>query len=146
MRTSGDEYENGRLINGYDYHRQAWVVDGRYVRCGHPEDIDCGCYGREHEDELYHQDHYDLKGGKDMAQIEREVIIKYRWWNEDLDKIDSKHAEALEESAMERVIDMIKEGYTSGMLTDNVRMYDNDLEDGIEYRGWWDISTKNSEP
>lgn len=37
----------------YDYNRQAWVVDGLYVRCGHPEDMDCGCYGRAHEGEAY---------------------------------------------------------------------------------------------
>ena len=49
-RTSDNEYAaNGRLINGYDYDRQAWVQDGRYVRCGHPESMDCKCWGREHE-------------------------------------------------------------------------------------------------
>ena len=35
----------------YDYERQAWVQDGRYVRCGHPEDMNCGCYGRLHAGE-----------------------------------------------------------------------------------------------
>lgn len=35
----------------YDYERQAWVVAGRYVRCAHPESMDCGCYGRVHEGE-----------------------------------------------------------------------------------------------
>lgn len=51
MRVSGDEYENNRLINGYDYDNQAWNVDGVYIRCGHPEGMDCGCYGRLHEGE-----------------------------------------------------------------------------------------------
>ena len=34
----------------YDYTNQAWVVNGRYVRCGHllPN---CGCYGTLHEGE-----------------------------------------------------------------------------------------------
>jgi hypothetical protein len=33
----------------YDYRNQAWVVDGVYVRCGHP---DCSsCYGTQHEGE-----------------------------------------------------------------------------------------------
>jgi hypothetical protein len=27
---------------------QAWVKDGKYIRCGHPEAMACGCYGREH--------------------------------------------------------------------------------------------------
>lgn len=48
-RQSNDQYEAGRLINGFDYKNQAWVKDGKYVRCGHPESMNCGCYGREHE-------------------------------------------------------------------------------------------------
>lgn len=36
----------------FDYEHQAWVENGRYVRCGHPESMDCGCYGRLHEGEL----------------------------------------------------------------------------------------------
>jgi len=50
-RTSRDEYTDGRLINGYDYENQAWVINGRYVRCGHPESTDCDCYGRLHDGE-----------------------------------------------------------------------------------------------
>ena len=41
------------VVNGYDYEKQAWVVDGKYVRCGHPDEMNCGCYGREHEGEKY---------------------------------------------------------------------------------------------
>jgi len=51
MRTSQNESQNGKLINGYDYDRQAWVLDRKYVRCGHPEHMDCKCYGKEHEGE-----------------------------------------------------------------------------------------------
>lgn len=47
-RTSHDEYTDGRLINGYDYANQAWVVGGKYVACGHPQSMNCGCYGRVH--------------------------------------------------------------------------------------------------
>jgi hypothetical protein len=36
----------------FDYDHQAWIVDGRYVRCGHPESMDCNCYGKLHEGEL----------------------------------------------------------------------------------------------
>jgi hypothetical protein len=50
-RQSNDEYREGRLWNGFDYSRQAWVKDGCYVRCGHPEAMNCGCYGRTHEGE-----------------------------------------------------------------------------------------------
>jgi len=51
MRELGNELKNGRLMNGYDYENQAWVVNGKYVRCGHPESMNCGCYGRKHEGE-----------------------------------------------------------------------------------------------
>lgn len=36
----------------FDYENQAWVIDGRYQRCGHPEAMDCGCYGRAHAGEV----------------------------------------------------------------------------------------------
>ena len=32
----------------FDYTNQAWTVDGVYVRCGHPESMDCRCYGKAH--------------------------------------------------------------------------------------------------
>jgi hypothetical protein len=54
-RTSNDMYvrigDRYRLWNGYDYDHQAWTQEGRYVRCGHPETMDCRCYGKEHEGE-----------------------------------------------------------------------------------------------
>ena len=50
-RQSTDEYRDGRLVNGFDYTKQAWVLGGRYVRCGHPATTNCGCYGRAHEGE-----------------------------------------------------------------------------------------------
>ena len=51
-RESGDERgEMGRLINGYDYKLKTWVLDGKYVRCGHPDNMGCACYGRRHEGE-----------------------------------------------------------------------------------------------
>ena len=34
----------------YDYKNQAWVVDGRYQRCGHLKS--CSCYGLVHEGEI----------------------------------------------------------------------------------------------
>jgi hypothetical protein len=51
MRMSGDEIVNSRLMNGFDYENQAWVKDGKYIRCGHPEGMNCKCYGRLHEGE-----------------------------------------------------------------------------------------------
>ena len=52
MRTSGNQYDAaGRLMAGYDYDNQAWVRAGVYVRCGHPETMNCGCFGRLHAGE-----------------------------------------------------------------------------------------------
>ncbi len=38
----------------FDYQNQAWVIDGMYNRCGHPEEMACGCYGRIHAGEPAH--------------------------------------------------------------------------------------------
>jgi len=79
-----------------------------------------------------------------MAQIKKQVTIKYSWWSNDhdLEQINAEHIEVLEESAMDRIIEMMKDGYTSGELSDNIRMHDSDPEDGIGYTGWWEINTK----
>ena len=50
-RLSSDIYQDGRLISGYDYENQAWVEDGKYTKCGHPESMNCKCYGKVHEHE-----------------------------------------------------------------------------------------------
>ena len=39
------------LRYGYDYTNQAWVRNGRYVRCGHANQANCKCYGRLHQGE-----------------------------------------------------------------------------------------------
>lgn len=51
MRFSNDEYVDSYLKNGYDYEKQAWVVNGRYISCWHPEEMECNCFGRLHEGE-----------------------------------------------------------------------------------------------
>jgi hypothetical protein len=52
MRTSTDEIDptTGRVLNGFDYTHQAWVIDGRYVACGHPGP--CTCFGKQHTGEV----------------------------------------------------------------------------------------------
>ena len=42
----------------YDYDRQAWVRDGRYVACSHPVTLPCSCYGRIHAGERAPASHY----------------------------------------------------------------------------------------
>ena len=51
MRATLDEYKNGVLFNGYDYTKQAWVKNGKYVRCNHPATMNCNCYGKLHAGE-----------------------------------------------------------------------------------------------
>jgi len=51
-RTSNDVIVAGRLIDGYDYLRQCWVIDGQYVDCNHPVNMGCICYGRKHVGEV----------------------------------------------------------------------------------------------
>lgn len=52
MRSSPNEKTaSGRLVNGYDYENQAWVENGKYIRCGHPANMDCKCYGKTHDGE-----------------------------------------------------------------------------------------------
>lgn len=51
-RVSTDQYsETGKLLNGFDYTNQAWVRDGVYQKCWHPEEMNCHCYGTLHAGE-----------------------------------------------------------------------------------------------
>jgi hypothetical protein len=38
--------EEPDTMNQYDYTNQAWLVNGRYVACNHPEAMQCLCYGK----------------------------------------------------------------------------------------------------
>lgn len=72
--------------------------------------------------------------------MKRKIEITYYWECEGLDEIPLALAEALEESAQERIASMVREGYTSGELCDNVNMdlVDKETpEDGWECSGGW---------
>ena len=58
-RESNDHYQDGRLIDGFDYDVQAWALQGRWTDCGHPKEMNCRCYGRIHKGERTktHPDH-----------------------------------------------------------------------------------------
>ena len=61
----------------FDYKNQAWVENGVYVRCGHPESMECGCFGRAHAGELVnHQQDSDCD-----VDVYGELGIRYcqRW-------------------------------------------------------------------
>jgi hypothetical protein len=57
--------------------------------------------------------------------------VDFRYWPVQADS-DSELAVALTEEAESRAKAMISEGYHSGEL--------NCLYEGVEYRGWWEIS------
>ncbi len=52
MRISTNKVVNNKLVNGYDYNKQAWVLNSRYIACGHPDTMNCNCYGKNHRGEL----------------------------------------------------------------------------------------------
>ena len=80
-----------------------------------------------------------------MQQIERSKLITYRWWRDGENEIKSEHIPSLEERADECIAEMMAQGYTSGELNDNIYMTDDDHEDGVEYSGWWEVSTPNDQ-
>lgn len=77
--------------------------------------------------------------------MKRKKTISYEWWRNGDEDVKPSHAAALDESAEERITEMANEGYTSGVLTANISMDSDDPEDGVEYSGWWSISTEMSE-
>lgn len=43
MRRSSNEEIDGRLVNGFDYDLQVWVLGGVVQDCGHPSGGTRGC-------------------------------------------------------------------------------------------------------
>ena len=80
---------------------------------------------------------------KGIKTIERKITITYNWYRGDKKPIKPEHIPALEERAMDRIKEMMAQGYISGELHDDVRMDDEDGDDGIEYSGWWDTKTED---
>jgi len=72
-----------------------------------------------------------------MKSIYIKLTICMYWKRADGGEISDGVREILDESGTDRAIAMIGEGYTSGELNDNIRMHDDDPEDGIEYTGSW---------
>jgi hypothetical protein len=46
MRFMRDNPTAADAVNGYDYRNQSFVVDGKYVPCGHGKP--CDCFGTVH--------------------------------------------------------------------------------------------------
>jgi len=67
--------------------------------------------------------------------MKKVVTITYEWWN--TDTLSFAHKETLEEDAMERIVPMMKDGFTSGELHSAI--------DDKELKGHWSINTKTVE-
>jgi hypothetical protein len=74
-----------------------------------------------------------------MKQLERRIQINYRWWRDDGMEIREEHLQALEEKADDVINLMRSQGFTSGELSDDITLDEEDGE-GIIYSGWWDFS------
>lgn len=51
MRTGQNEMRAGVIVNGFSYTRQVWIKEFIIQGCGHPETLDCGCFGKQHAGE-----------------------------------------------------------------------------------------------
>lgn len=77
-------------------------------------------------------------------KMEMEIKISYHWECDTNIEIPDKHKEALKEDAVNRIFEMIKEGYYSGELYTSVRygkdvVIEEDEEDGLTYSGYWEV-------
>jgi len=76
--------------------------------------------------------------------MNRKIEIKYWWKCDKLKAITSPLSEALEESAMDRIVEMLKEGYSSGDLLDDVNIEikgKKTPEDGWHCYGGFEVDT-----
>ena len=76
-----------------------------------------------------------------MTAFRRKLTISYGWHRVDGDEIDNAHLEQLEEDALDRIIDQMKDDMTSGELHSCISVEEGDPGDEIEYTGWWMITT-----
>lgn len=65
-------------------------------------------------------------------EMTRKIEIKFKWWNNDIEKVDFEVQEKLEGKAEERIYQMKAEGYTGGELHSEIN--------GVEYQGWFEIN------
>lgn len=79
--------------------------------------------------------------------MKRELKISYEWrlnnpedFNQKSNQVLKRHEEFLEESAMERISEMMNDGYLSGELHDAICSCEEDQKvDGASYSGSWRV-------
>jgi hypothetical protein len=69
-------------MNIYDYKNQAWIEDGRYVRCGHSDSMHCDCYGKLHEGELATQETIEREGPAIRPSLKAAINYAVRGYGE----------------------------------------------------------------
>ena len=78
--------------------------------------------------------------------MKREIVISYNWWCHEIDgEMPGNLVQILEEKTQDRIIEMLREGYTSGELHDYEKTDIEAMEtpeDGWECHGWFSIDTK----
>ena len=62
---SSSPAQDAETITGFDYTNQAWVQNGRYLRCAHGPDLACGCFGKINQ------------GKRPSAAILAEMLARY---------------------------------------------------------------------
>jgi hypothetical protein len=67
--------------------------------------------------------------------MERKMTIGYNWLNEEGETPTKSHQEQLEDDAVSRIFEMLREGYTSGELVSYA--YSDEIE--IGYYGHWSV-------
>ena len=67
-----------------------------------------------------------------MTSFENNMLIVYRWRQSEDKEINEECKEDLEERALKHIHEMMKEGFTSGQLIEEI--------ENIEYEGWWVVS------
>ena len=72
-----------------------------------------------------------------MKQLEAEITITYKWWNDDGD-VPSSVAEELNERATNHIHEVaVNSCICSGELLTEIN--------GVDYRGWWYMNIETTE-
>jgi hypothetical protein len=62
--------------------------------------------------------------------------IEYEWEKlNSANRVMQKHKVILHEKAMDTILKMMQKGYVKGVLTESIKLEDEDFE--TQYSGWW---------
>jgi len=77
-----------------------------------------------------------------MATFNMDYTIDIKWWSDEVSDSEIQHGryhEHLIESGFAKAVEMIKEGFVEGELSDNIRAFISDPEDGVNFSGYWKL-------